>query len=88
MSHDHNGRVGPPRCEECNAPLSSDEHRLDSAGAWFLCVECHLALDPLPEIHRLSRPRAGTPATSAAVSGFGPGKRMLRSNLSLTNLWR
>jgi len=25
MAHDHNGRVGPPRCEECNAPLNSDE---------------------------------------------------------------
>lgn len=23
MSHDLNGRVGPPRCAECNAPLNS-----------------------------------------------------------------
>jgi hypothetical protein len=27
MAHDHNGRVGPPRCEECNAPLNSDDRR-------------------------------------------------------------
>ena len=30
MAHDHNGRVGPPRCEECNAPLNSDDRRSES----------------------------------------------------------
>jgi hypothetical protein len=34
MSHDHNGRVGGPRCEECNAPLSADDL------SERLCQEC------------------------------------------------
>lgn len=36
MSHDHNGRVGGPRCEECNAPLSVDDV------SERLCWECQL----------------------------------------------
>jgi hypothetical protein len=34
MSHDQNGRVGGPRCEECNAPLSADDV------SERLCLEC------------------------------------------------
>jgi len=50
MSHDHNGRVGPPRCQECNAPLGSDECGQDKpAYAAFLCLECQLTLLPLRE---------------------------------------
>ncbi|HEY7403842.1 MAG TPA: hypothetical protein VIB39_09985 [Candidatus Angelobacter sp.] len=45
MSHDLNGRVGPPRCEECNAPLTSDERRLGSTDARFLCLDCEVVLD-------------------------------------------
>jgi hypothetical protein len=52
MGHDHNGRVGPPRCEECNTPLSSDERRLDSTSTRFLCLECQLALPSLPCVGR------------------------------------
>jgi hypothetical protein len=37
MSHDHNGRVGGPRCEECNAPLSADDL------SERLCQECQAA---------------------------------------------
>jgi Zn finger protein HypA/HybF involved in hydrogenase expression len=37
MSHDHNGRVGCPRCEECNAPLSADDL------SERLCQECQAA---------------------------------------------
>jgi hypothetical protein len=55
MAHDHNGRVGPPRCEECNAPLNSDECRLDSASARFRCLECQIALDPFPQVRRKRR---------------------------------
>ena len=36
MSHDHNGRVGGPRCEQCNAPLSADD------ASERLCQECQL----------------------------------------------
>ena len=53
MAHDHNGRVGPPRCEECNAPLSSDERRQDLTSARFLCLECQLALNPFQYAGRL-----------------------------------
>lgn len=35
MSHDHNGRVGGPRCEECNAPLGADDGP-------YLCQECQI----------------------------------------------
>lgn len=38
MSHDHNGRVGIPRCEECNAPLFAEE-RL-GMGQRRLCFDC------------------------------------------------
>jgi hypothetical protein len=34
MSHNQNGRVGGPRCEECNAPLSADDL------SERLCQEC------------------------------------------------
>lgn len=49
MAHDHNGRVGPPRCEECNAPLTSDERRLDSTGQHSFCHECDLILNAFAE---------------------------------------
>ena len=52
MAHDHNGRVGPPRCQECNAPLTSDERRLDTVDSRFLCLECQLALNPLQYAER------------------------------------
>lgn len=55
MAHDHNGRVGPPRCEECNAPLNSDERRLDSASTRSLCLECQFAYDPFPRVKRKRR---------------------------------
>lgn len=45
MPYDHHGRIVPPRCEECNAPLSSDERRLDSTDSHFLCLECQVVLD-------------------------------------------
>jgi hypothetical protein len=35
MSHDHNGRVDPPRCEECNAPLGADDGP-------YLCQDCEI----------------------------------------------
>lgn len=50
MSHDHNGRVGGPRCEECNVPLTPD----DASGR--LCQECQvakLAADDLRDLHVL-----------------------------------
>jgi hypothetical protein len=58
MAHDHNGRVGPPRCEECNAPLNSDERRSASAFARSLCLDCHRERNPFPMIKRRGRPRA------------------------------
>jgi len=58
MSHDRNGRVGPPRCAECNAPLSSDERRLDSfPDHYVLCLDCQVALNSFT-----------TPAWSSAES--------------------
>ncbi len=48
MAHDHNGRVGPPRCEECNAPMNSDDRRLRSTRS--LCLDCHLERHPFPRI--------------------------------------
>jgi hypothetical protein len=49
MSHDHNGRVGGPRCEECNAPLSADDL------SERLCQECQsvaaAALSGLRNMH-------------------------------------
>jgi hypothetical protein len=50
MAHDHNGRVGPPRCEECNAPLNSDDRRLLSTR--WLCLDCHLECNPFPRIKK------------------------------------
>jgi hypothetical protein len=50
MAHDHHGRVGPPRCEECNTPLNSDDRRLRSARA--LCLDCHLERNPFPRIKK------------------------------------
>jgi len=49
MEHDLHGRVGPPRCQECNAPLNSDEHSQDSPDLGFFCLDCQLALEPLAE---------------------------------------
>jgi hypothetical protein len=49
MRHDLNGRVGPPRCQECNAPLDSDEHSQDLTDLGFFCLECQLAFEPLAE---------------------------------------
>ena len=49
MAHDHNGRVGPPRCEECNAPLTSDERRLGTTGQHSFCQECDLILNAFAE---------------------------------------
>lgn len=49
MAHDHNGRVGPPRCEECNAPLTSDERRLGETGQHSFCQECDFILDAFTE---------------------------------------
>lgn len=48
MHHDPDGRVVPPRCEECNAPLTSDEHLLNSTFTRSYCLECRLALKPFP----------------------------------------
>jgi len=56
MAHDHNGRVGPPRCEECNAPLNSDDGRLCSARS--LCLDCHLERNPFPKIKKKRHTRA------------------------------
>jgi hypothetical protein len=50
MSHDQNGRVGLPRCEECNAPLSSDDgprirdDASDRETRNALCRDCREAL--------------------------------------------
>jgi hypothetical protein len=66
MGHDPNGRAVPPRCEECDAPLTSDERRLGSTSTRFFCLECQLALNPLPRKSRQrGRPRAELHATSA-----------------------
>ena len=55
MAHDHNGRVGPPRCEECNAPLNSDERRSVSTFARSLCLDCHRERNPFPRIEKKRR---------------------------------
>jgi hypothetical protein len=52
MAHDHNGRVGPPRCEECNAPLNSDDRRSESAFARSLCLDCHLERYPFRRVKK------------------------------------
>lgn len=62
MAHDHNGRVGPPRCEECNAPLNSDDRRLGSLSPRSLCLDCHLERNPFPRVTgQRSRKRKGRP---------------------------
>jgi hypothetical protein len=33
MPHDQHGRVGPPRCGECDAPLGQDDGS-------YLCRDC------------------------------------------------
>lgn len=46
VCHDLHGRVGVPRCGECNAPLSCDDACISSdvpdtfPGQWLLCAEC------------------------------------------------
>lgn len=50
MSHDLNGRVGAPRCSECNAPLSADD------ASERLCLECQAlerAMSELRNMHAL-----------------------------------
>lgn len=66
MAHDHNGRVGPPRCEECNAPLNSDDRRLRSARS--LCLDCHLERNPFPRV----RKRKGCLSRGLSTSVSGP----------------
>jgi hypothetical protein len=62
MAHDHNGRVGPPRCEECNAPLNSDDpsaledRLLDLNTGPSLCLDCHLERNPFLRIKKKRRP--------------------------------
>jgi hypothetical protein len=69
MAHDHNGRVGPPRCEECNTPLNSDERRSASPYARSLCLDCQLELNPFPKVKkRKGRPRAELALTDEAWS--------------------
>lgn len=69
MAHDHNGRVGPPRCEECNAPLNSDDRRLRSTRS--LCLDCHLERNPFPQIKkRKVRFSRGPRATAFELSLF------------------
>jgi len=71
MAHDHNGRVGPPRCEECNAPLNSDDPRpfddrfLDLNIEPALCLDCHLERNPFPRIKKRRRTRAELRITAA-----------------------
>ena len=69
MAHDHNGRVGPPRCEECNAPMSSDDRRLRSARS--LCLDCHLERNPFPRIKkRKGRLSRGLRRSASELSPF------------------
>jgi hypothetical protein len=70
MAHDHNGRVGPPRCEECNAPLNSDERRLDAISARSLCLDCHLERYPFFRIKKGKRRRRML--ARAGASKFAP----------------
>jgi hypothetical protein len=77
MAHDHNGRVGPPRCEECNAPLNSDDRRSASAFARSLCLDCHLERYPFPKIKRTKkkkrRARIKLRMSAFELSSFGTG---------------
>jgi predicted CXXCH cytochrome family protein len=70
MAHDHNGRVSPPRCEECNAPLNSDELRSVSELARSLCLDCHREWNPFPVIKKKRRFRAGWRARAFIFSSF------------------
>jgi hypothetical protein len=70
MAHDHNGRVGPPRCEECNAPLNSDDRRSASEISRSLCVDCYYALYPFPVMKKKRRRRMIVRAISPAFSLF------------------
>ena len=70
MAHDHNGRVGPPRCEECNAPLNADERRSVSELSRSLCVDCYCALYPFPIMKKKRRRRVALRASSSAFSPF------------------
>ena len=47
MSHDCNGRVGGPRCEECNALLSADDV------SERLCSECQAIERRLSDLRNL-----------------------------------
>jgi len=49
MAHDQNGRVGPPRCDECNAPLTSDDRSIDAHGSRFLCLDCDVVFNAFAE---------------------------------------
>ena len=71
MAHDHNGRVGPPRCEECNAPLNSDERRSPSEFSRSLCIDCYCALYPFPVVKKKRRRRIVLRAGSSEISTFG-----------------
>ena len=69
MAHDRNGRVGPPRCEECNSSINSDERRSHSEFARSLCLDCQFALNPFPKqgmnrTTKLSQVRHGGPLWS------------------------
>jgi hypothetical protein len=70
MAHDHNGRVGPPRCEECNAPLNADDRRSVSELSRSLCVDCYCALYPFPVVKQKRRRRIALRASLSAVSHF------------------
>ena len=69
MAHDHNGRVGPPRCEECNAPLNSDDRRSASELSRSLCVDCYCALYPFPVMKKKRRRRMIVRAISSPFRG-------------------
>jgi len=46
VQHHPNGRVGPPRCHECNAPLGIDDAAFSKQASLlkdlsqFLCNDC------------------------------------------------
>jgi hypothetical protein len=82
MAHDHNGRAGPPRCEECNAPLNSDDRRSESVLARSLCLDCHHERYPFPRLkgkkwkRRLRAvSRHGSPAFSPLGNGSAAARR-------------
>ena len=47
MSHDQNGRVGAPRCRECNGPLSTDDV------SERLCLECQGVEDAMNDLRNM-----------------------------------